>query len=66
LTSNSVIVGFNNNTKPATVEFSVPGTNFVDGTTLSDRLGNVKDVRVANGTIRFELPARSSVILVKQ
>jgi glycosidase len=62
----SVVVAFNNDTKPVAVEFSVPGTNFVDGTKLVDRLGNVKDVRVANGTIRFELPARSSAILVKQ
>jgi glycosidase len=66
LDSNSVIVGFNNDKKAATVEFSLPGTSFVDGTTLVDRLGNAKNIRLANGMITFELPPRSSAILVKQ
>ncbi len=52
----SVIVAFNNDKKAAEVEFTV----------AEDRLGNVKDVRVANGIIRFALPAYSSAILTSR
>ena len=62
----SVIVAFNNDQKPATVEFSVAETKLSNGASLVDRLGNVKDVRVTNGMIKFELPARTSAILVKK
>jgi glycosidase len=65
-TNASVIVAFNNDQKAAIVEFSVADTKLAKAAILMDRLGNVKDVRVANGTIKFELPARSSAVLVKQ
>jgi glycosidase len=65
-TNASVIVAFNNDKKPALVEFSVADTKLSSGVSLMDRLGKVKDVRVANSRIEFELPARSSAILVRK
>jgi len=59
----SVIVAFNNDRKPATVEFNISGTKLSNGQSLMDRLGNMRDTRVTNGTIRIELPAHSSAIL---
>jgi glycosidase len=61
-----VIVAFNNDQKQATVEFRVDDMKIANGTSLLDRLGKVKDVRVVNGIVKFELPARSSAILVKK
>jgi neopullulanase len=62
----SVIVAFNNDTKAAIVQFSVGDTKLVDGATLIDRLGNVKDVRVSNGMVKLEIPARSSAVLTQR
>lgn len=62
----SVIVAFNNDKKAAEVEFTVADTRLPMVGTLVDRLGNVKDVRVANGIIRFALPAYSSAILTSR
>jgi glycosidase len=62
----SVIVAFNNDQKPAMVEFSVADTKVANGVTLTDRLDNVKDARVTNGMTKLELPARSSAILVRK
>ena len=62
----SVIVAFNNDQKPAMVEFSIADTKLSQGVTLTDRLGNVKDVQVANGTLRLELPPHSSAILTRR
>jgi neopullulanase len=59
----SVIVAFNNDTKSATVEFSVADTRIPNGATLVDRLGSVRESRVANRAVKFEIPARSSAIL---
>jgi neopullulanase len=59
----SVIVAFNNDKKAAEVEFTVADTRLPMSGTLVDRLGNIKDVRVANGIVRFEIPAASSAIL---
>src|SRR5437870_7463006 len=42
-TNASVIVAFNNDKKPALVEFSVADTKLSSGVSLMDRLGNVKD-----------------------
>ena len=62
----SVIVAFNNDQKTAQVEFSVADTRLANGVNLADRLGNVKDVRVTNNVLSFELPSRSSAILVRK
>jgi len=58
-----VIVAFNNDKKAVEVEFTVADTRLPTGGTLVDRLRNVKDVRVMNGIVRFEIPADSSAIL---
>jgi glycosidase len=62
----SVIVGFNNGEKSATVEFSVAEIKLPNGANLRDRLGAVHDVRVANGMLKIDLPAHSSSILVRR
>lgn len=63
-TKSSVVVAFNNDTRPASVEFSVAETKLPNRATLRDRLGTVPDVQVANERIKFQLPGRSSAILV--
>jgi len=62
----SVIIAFNNDQKTAQLEFSVADTKLANGVNLVDRLGNVKDVRVTNNVLSFELPSRSSAILVRK
>ena len=62
----SVVVAFNNDTKPASAEFNVAETKLANGATLKDRLGSVPDVQVRNERIKFELPAHSSAILVRK
>ena len=59
----SVIVAFNNDKKSATIEVDVTDTRLMNGATLVDRLGNVKDARVSNRKVKFEIPAYSSAIL---
>lgn len=60
----TVVVAFNNSNKSATVEFDVADTKLRDGATLNDRLGNVRDARVMKRMVKFEIPARSSAILI--
>jgi glycosidase len=62
----SVIVAFNNDTKPAVVEFSVAETRLANGAVLVDRLGSVKNATLNNEKLRLELPGRSSAILVRK
>ena len=60
----SVIVIFNNDTRPATVEFEVgPNVNMPDGATLLDRLGAAKDFKLAGRRLRVEMPARNVRLL---
>lgn len=59
----SVIVAFNNDKKSGTVEFSVEDIKLPNETVLVDRLGNVRDARVTNRTVKLEIPAHSSAIL---
>ena len=58
----AVIVVFNNDRKPATVEFEVPAQRFVEGTLLIDRLNTARDVRVTGGRIKVEIRGRSASI----
>ncbi len=62
----SVIVAFNNDKKDAAVEFSIADLPASFGVNLVDRLGAVKDVRVTNRTVHFQLPAQSSAIIVRK
>jgi glycosidase len=60
----SVFIAFNNDTKPATIEFSARQAGVADGATFEDRLGTVKDVtKVESGKIKVTLPPRSAAIL---
>ncbi|MDQ3649861.1 MAG: alpha-amylase family glycosyl hydrolase [Acidobacteriota bacterium] len=60
----TVLVVFNNDTKPATFEFDMTGVNLENNARLSDRLGIIKDeTRVENGMIKVTLPARSASVL---
>jgi glycosidase len=65
-TRSAVIMVFNNQNKPATVEFSVAPANVADGTMLTDRLGLAKDSRVENGRIKVTIPARAASIFSAQ
>ena len=58
----TVIVVFNNDTKPATVEFDVTEARLANGAQMSDRLGASSDVRVEGGRMRLTLPARRALI----
>ncbi len=60
----AVIVVFNNDTKPANVNFDVSmlkplGSN----TILTDRLGKIADVKIENGRVNFSMPARTASLL---
>ncbi len=61
--SASVIVLFNNDRKPATLEFEVPPQKFAEGALLIDRLNVAQDARVEGGKIKVLLPGRSAAIL---
>ena len=60
----SVVVAFNNDTKPATFEFDLTAAaNFEDAMNLTDRLGVIGGAtRVRHGRLRVALPARSASI----
>jgi neopullulanase len=59
----AVIVVFNNDTKPAEVQFSVNDVKAVQpNASLTDRLGKVSDVTLANGVMKVTIPARSASI----
>ncbi len=59
----SVLVAFNNDTKPATSIVKVGGTRVEDGAVLTDRLGTIANITVENGKVALTLPPRSAVIL---
>lgn len=61
----SVIVVFNNDTKPATIAIPTAVARLEDGMILRDRLNGIADSRVEGGKIRVTLPSRSAAILVK-
>ena len=63
----SVIVVFNNDTKPATVEFDVSEAGTARGRNDSRpfRRGG-RCCRYGNGLLRVTLPARSSAIFVRK
>jgi glycosidase len=61
----TVIVAFNNDTKPSTLQFGLGEANIPDGAELVDRLGTVKGkTRVEGRTIKIILPARSASVFV--
>jgi len=62
----SVIVAFNNDNRPATIEFDVSTVGLADGATLTDRLGAARDVLVKSGKLKVSLPARAAGIFVRR
>lgn len=59
----SVLVVFNNDTKPAEVSFDVSMIKQIPlNVMLTDKLGKVGDVKVANGKIKFTMPTRTAGI----
>jgi glycosidase len=59
----TVIVVFNNDTKPAGVRFDVSMLKSIgSNNTLTDRLGVVPDVKIENGVVNFSMPARTAGI----
>jgi glycosidase len=64
--ASSVVTVINNDTNAAEMEFDVSRAGLANANVLEDRLGVSKDVRVANGKMRVNLPPRSAVILVKK
>jgi neopullulanase len=57
----TVLVAFNNDTKPATFSFNVSDTTLGEGARLSDRLETVGgEMRVERGMMTMTLPARSA------
>ena len=59
----AVVVVFNNDTKPANVEFSVAPARLPNDAPLDDRLDTLRNVRVQGGALKLTLPARSASIL---
>jgi neopullulanase len=62
----SVVIVFNNDTRPAAVTFSVAGTGLANGTKLIDRLGIANETTITDGTMKVELAGRSAAIFVKR
>ncbi|HEV2882454.1 MAG TPA: alpha-amylase family glycosyl hydrolase [Pyrinomonadaceae bacterium] len=59
----AVVVVFNNDTKPAAIEFNVAAAGLPDDARLDDRLDTLKNVRATGGVLKLMLPARSVSIL---
>jgi hypothetical protein len=61
-----VIIVFNNDNKPATIEFDVSAVGLADGETVTDRLGSTSDVHVESGRLKVSVPARAACIFVRR
>jgi glycosidase len=61
----AVIVVFNNDDKPAEIEFDLPRSRFQVWKTLYDRLGEGSAVNVIGGKLRATLPRRSVAIYAR-
>ena len=60
----TVVVAFNNDNKPAPMEFDVLPAGLRNGAMLHDRLGVSKDVVVSSGNVSISLPERSVSVFV--
>src|SRR4030095_5771044 len=61
-----VVVAFNNDTEPSTIEFKISGTGLSDNSVMIDRLGATTSVRITKGAMSMSLPPRSVALLVKE
>lgn len=64
LNNSSVVIAINNDLKATTIDFAVQQAGFANGAELVDRLGSLGTVRVNNGRLSLNLPARSASLLV--
>jgi glycosidase len=64
--SDSVVVIFNNGTKPSVIDCGVQELGLPDGTLLEDQLGAGKAIRVEAGRIQALVPAASSAIYARK
>jgi glycosidase len=62
----TVVIVFNNDTKPAVADFSVKQLVLPAGGVFTDRLRVTPDTSVVNDRLRLNLPARSAAILVRR
>lgn len=63
----AVIVAFNNDTKPAEIEFGVKDIAALNrAAAVSDQLGKIGDVKIIDGKLKFTIPARSASIFTKK
>jgi hypothetical protein len=60
------LIAINNDVKSSRFEIPVAEVGLANGVVLKDRLGASHDVRVNNGKVMVELPARSSSIFVRR
>jgi hypothetical protein len=59
----SVVMVFNNDSRPVEMEFDVWRV-LTSGAVLVDRLGQNSEVRVTNGKLSLNLPAREAAMFV--
>ncbi len=62
----SVVMVFNNDSKPAQIELDVSTLGFSDGSVLIDRLSTTSEAHVAGGKMPVRLPSRSAAIFVRK
>jgi neopullulanase len=59
----AVLMIFNNDTKPAEVSFDVSMINAIPKNSLmKDELGQITDIKIENGKVKFTMPARTAGI----
>lgn len=62
----SAVIVINNDGKPARVTFSINDLGFVNGTKLTDQLGNASETTITDDAMTVELGARSAAIFIKR
>jgi len=58
----AVVVAFNNDAKPSTLDVPTEAAGLENGAALTDRLGVSQSARVENGRLKINLPPRSASI----
>jgi len=64
LEGRAVVVAFNTDAVPATLDVAADPAGLADGVPLEDRLGSGATASVEGGRLRIALPARESAIFV--
>jgi glycosidase len=59
----SVVMAFNNSAQPLTLELPLVRANLATATALTDRLGKLGTILVAEGKVKLTLAARSAAVL---